>query len=271
MDKFKAIPIVLAVIVLAATACTPTAGEPAPDATKIFLEAQATLIAQQAAEEAAKPVEPEPVVEEAAAPAVSEEEAPTSTSSVAVISVSQGTNCRSGPGNEYPVVAFVEPGVQLEIVGWEGYGVFYVVKNPQGGEDCWLWAEYATLEGDTSNLAKVEIPNTPEGTVSWAGTWQMLIDGKTIPVVLTQESKVIKGFFKIGDLDYSFSGVVNADNTQVNGYYSDSDENEGQFIFSMVVGTTNQFQGMARPAAGKQFAWCGHRSGAGMPGTCMLQ
>ena len=182
MDKLKAIPIVLAVIVLAVSACTPTAGEPTPDATKIFLEAQATLLAQQAAEEAAEeaamPDEPEPVAEVEAADSAAEEEDSTDSSGIPMISVSQNTNCRSGPGNEYEILAFIEPGIEMEIVGWDGYGVFYLVDNPDGVQDCWLWSEYATIEGDTSDLKLVQAPDTPEPTVSWAGTWQMKIDGR---------------------------------------------------------------------------------------------
>jgi len=269
--------VLAAVFVMAVSACAST-GE-TPDATQIFQSAEQTLQAEMAATEAAKPVEEEPVAEEPVAeePTVEVVEEPVEEVTpedmgTPMLSVSQATNCRVGPGDEYEQVASLDTDVKVKITGWDGYGYFYTIENPNGGDDCWVWAEYATIEGDTSDLQLVKTPPTPEPDVSWAGTWLMKIDGKTYNVVMSQDSKIVYGVFKKDGVEYKFNGVVNGDNTQVDGKYlyedDNGDEKEGRFRFIMIEGTFNQFQGTANPNTGKAWEWCGGRSGAGLPGTC---
>ena len=219
-----------------------------------------------AATEAAMPVEETATVE------VVEEPMDETTMEPAepMLSVSQATNCRVGPGDAYDTVAYLETDTQAKVTGWDGHGYFYVVENPDGGDDCWVWAKYATIEGDTSEVEMVETPPTPAVTISWAGTWQMKIDGKTYSVVLTQDAKVIKGQYKVGDVTYKLNGVVNADNTQVDGKWTDSNDLEGHFRFVMVGESYNQFSGEGNLSNTDGWAWCGGREGAGFPSSCEL-
>jgi hypothetical protein len=234
------------------------AAQQAADAAASAADEAANAGSQAAEGEAAQPVEGEDI----------------DSSGAPMLSVSEPTNCRVGPGDEYAQVGSLDTNTKVKITGWDGYGIFYVVENPAGGDDCWVWAEYATIEGDVSGLELVKVPPTPMPDTSWAGTWLMKIDGKTYNIVLSQDSKVVYGQFKVGDTTYKFNGVVNGDATQVDGKWVYTDEedkdHEGRFRFVMVEGTYNQFQGVANPNTGKAWEWCGGRSGAGLPGTCML-
>lgn len=285
--------VLAAVFIMAVSACAPTVAAQDPAAAAEQAGANAD-VAQAAEDAAAAAQEAANAAEEAANAAAAAQEAANASSQAAAqsaaaepvvveeesmassgapkLSVSQDTNCRVGPGDEYDAVAFIDTSSTVEITGWDGYGYFYTVKNPNGGEDCWVWSEFATIEGDTSGLELVKTPPTPEPSASWAGTWLMKIDGKTYNIVMQQDSKLVSGFFEKGGTDYRFNGVVSGDANQVNGKFvyedDNGDEKEGRFVFSMIEGTYNQFQGNANPNSGKTWDWCGGRNGAGLPGTC---
>lgn len=285
--------VLAALFVLAVSACTPTATTQDTAASDEQASANAD-VAQAAQEAAAAAQEAAAAAEEAAAAAaaaeeaanasslaaeeaaaaesVAEEEESMASSGAPMLTVSTDTNCRVGPGDEYEAVAFIDTQTAVEITGWDGYGYFYTVKNPNGGDDCWVWSEFATIEGDTSGLELVKTPPTPEAPASWAGTWLMEINGKTYNIVMHQDSKLVSGTFEMGGLDYRFNGVVSGDARQVDGKFIYEDENgddkEGRFRFVMVEGSFNQFQGSANPNTGKAWDWCGGRNGAGLPGTC---
>ncbi len=286
--------VLAAIFVMAVSACAPTA---APADTGVSAEqADANAAAQQAAQDAAAAAQEAAAAAQQAADAAAsaageaadansqaaaaaaqpaaEEEESMDSSGAPMLSVSQATNCRVGPGDEYDAVAFIDTDTTVAITGWDGYGYFYTVENPDGGDDCWVWAEFATVEGDTSGLQLVKTPATPEPATSWAGTWLMNINGKNYNIVMKQDSKLVSGTFEMGGVEYHFNGVVSGDATQVNGKFiyedEDGEDKEGRFVFSMVEGTFNQFQGSANPNTGKAWSWCGGRSGAGLPSSCGL-
>lgn len=67
--------------------------------------------------------------------------------------VSENTNCRSGPDAAYAVLGALQVGQVAEVMGRsEAPGYWYVrgADLPEGG--CWLWGEYAQLEGDVDPL-----------------------------------------------------------------------------------------------------------------------
>lgn len=78
------------------------------------------------------------------------------------ISVSQNTNCRTGPGKIYDYVGALLVGETTEVVGREATRNYWYVRNPdRKGQYCWLWGEYATIVGDTSRLPILTPPPTP--------------------------------------------------------------------------------------------------------------
>ncbi len=92
---------------------------------------------------------------------------PSPTSSLILITVSMDTNCRTGPGKVYDYLGALLAGEQTEVVGWDGIGEYWYIKNPdQPGGFCWLWGQYATLTGDRQSLPLVAPPPTPMPTLT---------------------------------------------------------------------------------------------------------
>lgn len=86
---------------------------------------------------------------------------PTLSPSVPIVTVSIDTNCRSGPGTVYEYLAALFVGEQAEVVGkyTATSPVYWIIKK--GSFTCWLWGQYATVEGETSNLPEIMPPPTP--------------------------------------------------------------------------------------------------------------
>ncbi len=76
------------------------------------------------------------------------------------VSVTSVTNCRSGPSTAYALVITVNPGENLQLVGKDTADNYWIVTNPLGGT-CWLWGQYAVINGDTSSLPEVPPPPAP--------------------------------------------------------------------------------------------------------------
>ncbi|MCZ2126960.1 MAG: hypothetical protein LC099_04205 [Anaerolineales bacterium] len=83
------------------------------------------------------------------------------------VSVNQNTNCRTGPNVVYDFVELFSIGQTAEVVGKNsGVPNYWVIKRPSGQGVCWLWGQYATVVGDTSNLQEYSIPPTPLPTLT---------------------------------------------------------------------------------------------------------
>ncbi|HSB00082.1 MAG TPA: hypothetical protein VLE49_05490, partial [Anaerolineales bacterium] len=85
----------------------------------------------------------------------------TPTSSVPMVSVSENTNCRTGPGVVYDLVGALLIGEQAVVVGKYTAGNYWIINNPNGSGTCWLWGQYATVIGDTLGLPEYAPPPTP--------------------------------------------------------------------------------------------------------------
>jgi uncharacterized protein YraI len=84
------------------------------------------------------------------------------TSSLILVTVSMDTNCRTGPGKVYDNLGALLVGEQTEVVGWDGTGTYWFVKNPdEPAGFCWLWGYYATVTGNTSSLPVFTPQPTP--------------------------------------------------------------------------------------------------------------
>lgn len=63
-------------------------------------------------------------------------------SSAAQVSVSQNTNCRSGPGTNYSILTTINAGQPVEVL--KTFSDAYVlVNNPAASGDCWLFLQFA--------------------------------------------------------------------------------------------------------------------------------
>lgn len=89
----------------------------------------------------------------------------TATLSVPMVSVSEDTNCRSGPGVIYDYLGALTKGEKAEVVGKNTANNYWVIKNPDYAGTCWLWGRYATVEGDTSRIPEWLVPSTPTPSI----------------------------------------------------------------------------------------------------------
>jgi hypothetical protein len=99
----------------------------------------------------------------------------TPTYSVPILTVSESTNCRTGPGEAYEVVFTYLTGKELEIVGRYDPGNFWLVKsNESPTGTCWLWGEFVEVTGSYWAVSSVTPPPTltarpprPPGILEW--------------------------------------------------------------------------------------------------------
>lgn len=80
---------------------------------------------------------------------------------VPVVSVSVDTNCRTGPGVVYDYLTGLLVGEKAEVVGkyTSVSPTYWVIKK--GSITCWLYGQYATVEGDISSLPEMIPPPSP--------------------------------------------------------------------------------------------------------------
>ncbi len=76
--------------------------------------------------------------------------------------VQTNANCRSGPGEIYPVIGSLQVGVQGEVVGQSLDGYWWVIEGPGGIGQCWIWEELVSLSNSECQVARVESPPPPQ-------------------------------------------------------------------------------------------------------------
>jgi hypothetical protein len=96
----------------------------------------------------------------------------TFTPSKPIISVSKNTNCRTGNAKNYDYVGALVTGEQAEMLARDS-GNYWYVRLPSG-KMCWLWAEYATITGDTSQLPVFTPPPSPTPAPNFAFSYRGL-------------------------------------------------------------------------------------------------
>jgi hypothetical protein len=87
------------------------------------------------------------------------------TPSVPMVSVSEDTNCRTGPGKVYDYLGALMTGEKAEVVGKNTPSNYWIIKNPDRNGTCWLWGRYATVVGNTANLQEYAAPPTPTPSI----------------------------------------------------------------------------------------------------------
>lgn len=85
--------------------------------------------------------------------------APANPTGGVTVTVSQNTNCREGPGQAFNDVGALGPGQTAEVVGKDTHDNYWIIKLPSNPAiTCWLWGQYASVNGDTSQIADVPTP-----------------------------------------------------------------------------------------------------------------
>ena len=153
-------------LALATLACGfPTAATPAPNLEATQLAA--TIAALQQTQSAPTTAPTNAVVPTNTEVPSVPTAAVTATPSKPMLSVSVNTNCRSGPGIKYPITGSILTNGSFEVVAQApGSTPYVIIRNPDGGADCWAWLEHATIAGNISSLPILTIPPIPLGSIS---------------------------------------------------------------------------------------------------------
>ena len=149
-------------VVLAACAAPATPGE-AEIAQRIdaavegTVDALASTAPPSTLPPAATPAPTQPSTDPAQPPTATSTLIPTETLPPApvlpMISVSRTTNCRTGPGRAYRLVSSLRPGEAAQVTGRSSVEGYWYITHPDPSEQpCWLWDQYATLQGNTASL-----------------------------------------------------------------------------------------------------------------------
>ena len=130
------------------------------------------------------------------------------------MAVSANTNCREGPGTSYLSEAVLVPGEKAEVIGRGGEPGYWFVTGetlPEGG--CWLWGEYATIEGDVDALAVFTAAPSPTPHRSF--------------------DLYVKEFQNCGDVFYVVFAARNVSNRRIwSGYVDVQDLGTKEFLYS---------------------------------------
>jgi hypothetical protein len=86
---------------------------------------------------------------------------------VPMVSVSQLTNCRSGPGTAYEILGVITAGQNAEVVGRSAISNYWIIKLPSNPAiTCTMWGQFAAVTGNTAGLPAVNPPPTPTATLT---------------------------------------------------------------------------------------------------------
>jgi hypothetical protein len=103
-----------------------------------------------------------------ASPSVTASATVTPTPPRPVASVSMNTNCRSGPAAVYDYEGVLVVGETAEVYGRSSVPGYWLIANPDmPGEFCWLWDEYASIEGQTGALPEYTPEPSPTPAVGF--------------------------------------------------------------------------------------------------------
>ncbi len=209
----------------------------------------------------------------------------TPTPDVPTITLSQDTNCRTGPAVYYGYVTTVAAGVQMEVVGVPSISSvaadYVIVKNPNGSGNCWMWLRYADNKDFSSyGLQSYNTPPTPTPTLTptpafdWSGSWTIYVDDgaggyNTYSMSVSVSGNSASSTFPYGGGDsVTLSGSLTNGLQNWAGSYTDTAAPGGTFQFKIKSGNSNQFIGSG-VLGGTTYEWCGARSGASQPSPCL--
>jgi hypothetical protein len=97
----------------------------------------------------------------------------TSTPSFAYVTLSENTNCRTGPAQAYPLVDTFLIGQTIEVIGKNSTNEYWYIRSPNNQSVfCWMWGFYAK-GGNLGNVPVFTPPPSPTAApsfdVSYAG------------------------------------------------------------------------------------------------------
>jgi len=89
----------------------------------------------------------------------------------AMLTVTENSNCRSGPGINYKQVTVIPKNTTVAIIAGYASGNFWIVNPADGTDNCWVDGTLGTVKGDTTTLPKVTpVASTTKGTPERPGS-----------------------------------------------------------------------------------------------------
>lgn len=187
-----------------------------------------------------------------------------------VVTVSEDTNCRSGPGIVYDKVAIVMAGEELDVVATYPFAPYVVIKTPRGAGNCWLWLEYAN-QTDFSGLGLPEatLPPTPMADpdpFAWSGNWRIWVEGDAYTMYVYVNGNHFTGEFIAANQDHVvLNGTLSSNHQVVTGTFQWGGRSESFVAYARVT-AGNIFVGQWGPGLGD---FCGARADAQQPNPCL--
>lgn len=97
------------------------------------------------------------------------------------------SSCRSGPGNDFRIIATFSPGTSVDLVGRNNSTNYWIVRDPGSGNLCWIQVQDATPGGSfddvpemTAEPVTVTVPNQPGSY----GSPNFACDNSSLTVIL---------------------------------------------------------------------------------------
>ncbi len=111
-----------------------------------------------------------------ATPSLTPTQTLTPTPDIAMIQISENTNCRTGPGVIYDWLVTMQKGDESEAIARDPTGDYWYIRRPgQPTSFCWLWGKYATPSGPYDSLPIYTPVPTPTVGFNYKVTYKELL------------------------------------------------------------------------------------------------
>lgn len=97
-----------------------------------------------------------------------------------------GAKCKSGPGEDFKVIATFGVGTSADLIAKDTADGYWLVKDPTSGSSCWVLVQDATPAGSFEDLPEVtpqpvaqNVPNAPT-----RGNWNYSCDNSSLSTLL---------------------------------------------------------------------------------------
>ncbi len=98
----------------------------------------------------------------------------------------EGAKCKSGPGEDFKVIATFGVGTSADLIAKDTADGYWLVKDPTTGSSCWILVQDATPAGSFESLPEVtpqpvsqSVPNAPS-----RGNWNYSCDSTSLSTLL---------------------------------------------------------------------------------------
>ena len=147
------------------------------------------------------------------------------------VTVSTATNCRTGPGQNFKIVYGMPVGQVAKVTAKNSYSGYWIIEIPgQAGQNCWLWGQYAVINGDTAALKEVVTPTSPAPTITntpkVTNTVQPTATSTTAAAVAPNAPQILTSFVTCSDAGGGNRNYV----IELN--WADNSNNETMFVIT---------------------------------------